>query len=453
MSDGGMDNVQKGAVDINDVPSLSPEQVYGEKAIEASAQRAADNLYDAPDIQPAPTGQAGQAPQVQPQAPQVQPQAPADSAAAEAKAIDEIAQMQDATEASPNIEQGPSDLGLESKKHIDIDKKLEGGVDPTLQDFSKAEAPKAEDTAPVVSDPKNPDWKPNYTFKAFGKEYSFPEEVKPLVNNKEREDYYRTMLSRAYGLDGVQANLDKATRQNQELTSQMKDAEVNSKYLLSLAEHVKSGNVDHMLRALQLSPEQINDFALKRAQQLYAVKDDQGARLALEDTFKKDYDNVMLKQRLEEQQRHQQESSERQIQEGFENWQDELNNRVMTDPEVRDLASEVDQFVGSPDSLKYAVNKYASEYLRTRGEVPTVALAVTEVGKYLTEKMKSVRTNNVAGQKTSVNRKQPARPAFLPNVRKDALAGAAQVGGSIDSMAKLDEAVKAAKNMSMRGGY
>ena len=134
---------------------------------------------------------------------------------------------------------------------------------PISNETPEAHAAGEAATEAVINEEVPAPYEPNYKFKVQDKELEFDEWARPLVKDKESEDFFRGVMSKVHGIEHIQAKRDEL-RQTLE-TDQATRGQLDQS-LKTLSHYVEKDNMDAFFQALQIPEDQIIRYVAKRIQ-------------------------------------------------------------------------------------------------------------------------------------------------------------------------------------------
>lgn len=148
----------------------------------------------------------------------------------------------------------------------DNNKQIEAAVEKAPKEEPKVEeAPAVEAVEEKVEETPVPEkevYEPNLKFKVYDEEKEFEDWVKPYIN-KDNEEKFRDLYTKAYGIDGIKKKLDTS---RQELAA--KHTEMNGlvSEISYLGNCIKNGNLEDVFKTLNIPQENIEKWMLRRLQ-------------------------------------------------------------------------------------------------------------------------------------------------------------------------------------------
>ena len=165
-----------------------------------------------------------------------------------------------------------------------IEKILDGqDVDTVINEMDSAQIDDPQ-AAPIVEEagvpateavveietPAEEEWKPDYSFKVLDKVHEFDEEIRPLIT-KENHTKIKDLYERAYGLDHVKGNYEKAKT---ELTDYKQKVDEYSpriekyneveKNLKILGSMIEKGDLDNVFGELGINDQAVMEYAVNK---------------------------------------------------------------------------------------------------------------------------------------------------------------------------------------------
>jgi hypothetical protein len=208
-------------------------------------------------------------------------------------------------------------------------------------------------SAPIVNDEDSgeggeSEYTPNLKFTVDKKEYEFDERVRGLITDKESEDYFRDIYTKAHGLDLVKQSLSE-----RDLRIQQRDAEyeaLNSQtQTMQQAFHKLKGLKDQDFGTFQKAWEIPDNVVLQRASEILSVHGNPEAQQRLEQTYADRLRMLQYEDRV---------NNESQTSQAMRMQLHEMKmHSALSQPDVSSFASEYDRRVGQPGAFQEEVNR------------------------------------------------------------------------------------------------
>ena len=240
-----------------------------------------------------------------------------------------------------------------------------------------------------------PEYVPNYKFKAYDKEYDFPEYVRGVIKSKELEEKLRADYAKAYAHDELREKYTKV----QPYREKYEQIEQN---INKLEKHLNEGDVENFFVGLGYKPQQVEQMLSKY------VLDKLNYRELPEDQ----------RRAFDEAKNARKQASE--YEEKYGKLQSELDEYkirqldteltvTLSDPSIADLARTWDERVGRPGAFREEVILRGDRLSRQSGRTATPQEAASEFAAY---------ARSVLGTAQQMPYQQPvAKPKpTLPNV-------------------------------------
>jgi len=117
------------------------------------------------------------------------------------------------------------------------------------------------DTVEENADPEGAKaYDPNYKFKVYDKEHEFDEFVRDFVN-KENEEQFRDLFTRAYGLEGVKSKLEKTREDLTEYQTKYNNVESG---ISQLQQMIDDKDYSSFFEALNVEDDMVFQYALEK---------------------------------------------------------------------------------------------------------------------------------------------------------------------------------------------
>jgi len=273
-----------------------------------------------------------------------------------------------------------------------------------------------------------PAYEPNYSFKVQDRELEFDDWVKPLVKDKESEDFYRDVMNKVHGIEHIQAKRDEL-RQTLE-TEQATRGQLDQS-LKTLSHYVETDNMDAFFQALQIPEDQIMRYVAKRLQYQDMSPEERSQ-----------YDNGIVQNQetynLQQQNLQLQQNYNQMV---YEQRMNELDN-VMSRPDIAQAAQAFDARSNKPGAFREEVINRGRYHAQVAGKDLTAEQAVTELMGLIGANMPNPATNTVEAQNQAANTPQGGRPAPTkkPVIPRVDASGGSPAKRVVKSMADLKAA-------------
>lgn len=208
---------------------------------------------------------------------------------------------------------------------------------------------------------------PNLKFKVYDEEKEFDEFLKPYVN-KDNEEQFRDILTKAYGLDGVKSKLEKTRDDLSHKEQAYSGLENGVKQLQSLLDNKKYGDV---FRALKIDDEDLFDYASERLN-YRDLPPEEKSKIDLERQV--ELENQRLKQQNEE-------LYARQEEEKFNRHEREVS-LAMQSPNVQQHATAFDKKFGEGSFRDEIQQVGLYHYKKTGKDISPAEAAERVINKY-----------------------------------------------------------------------
>lgn len=170
----------------------------------------------------------------------------------------------DIARSEPSLDDTLSALEDEIMKEFDAadDTQEPAAVAEPTEPVTPTEEPKTDETQQVAStdpepaqEPTTPqEYVPDHTYKAMGETYEFDDDIKAIIKTKADEDKYRTIMSKAKGLDFYEEKHkrleDVHAKLEAEYNTIANDSQQLAKVVTDFRNGVQSNDLGHQFRAL-----------------------------------------------------------------------------------------------------------------------------------------------------------------------------------------------------------
>lgn len=256
-------------------------------------------------------------------------------------------------EGIPAVSDPADDPGENPPEEVPVDEPSEEEVLPAA----------AEGEGNVVPEP--PAYEPDYTYTVQGEKKVLDERFHPLVTDKDSEEYVRTLVQRAEGLDFVESARDKFKSQYEEINTAHTSL---NRELDTLNHYIQSDN----FKAFQNTLEIPDVMILKRAQEILQYQEMTPEQKAAYDrASQNEINNYTLNQQ-----------NEQLVSEKNQDLIDQRDREVMTElnqPEVAEVANAYDERVGKPGAFYDEVWNRGKFHAMVNKTNPTAKEVVDEV--------------------------------------------------------------------------
>lgn len=291
----------------------------------------------------------------------------------------------------------------------------EGEVTPPVESEPPKEAAQEGDAVVVNQEgegvvegeqtPPPPAYEPNFKFNVRGQEMEFDEQIRPFVKDKETEEYVRTLMAKAHGLESVQTARDKYKSELEEVRPRFENIMGE---LQKMAYYREQGNLDLVFQTLGLTEEQVLNYAAQRIQYQQMTPEqrqayDSSVRQQAH-TYDLSQQNQTLQQRYESQ---------------LQQMKDQEINLVLSRPDVASFAQQFDQRMGQSGAFKDAIWQRGQYHAMVNQVDIPVQQAVDEVLKMVgagtLEPPQAAPTQTQAPQPPA-SQQPAAKPPVIPKV-------------------------------------
>ena len=160
----------------------------------------------------------------------------------------------------------------------DIVAKVNAKNNPAASSGKTAATPAATVTPaagaqPVI--PANSPFTPNLKFKVKDKEHEIPAYMKDVIKDAKTEKEVKELFEKAYGLDGVKEDRATLKKERDTIFQEKTQLETN---INTVRKYYQSGDMDSFFAALNIPPEKVLEYALKKAE-YYQMPPEQRAQI------------------------------------------------------------------------------------------------------------------------------------------------------------------------------
>jgi hypothetical protein len=264
-------------------------------------------------------------------------------------------------------------------------------------------------------------YNPNYKFKVVDEEKEFDDFVKPIIKNKELEEKFRDLYTKAHGLEPMKTRLKSELEQIKSEASDFKTKHTNLIGQLDVLSHyVNAGDFDNFFKNLRIPEQAIYKWVQAKAREQDMSPEEradvQRRRDENERLYHLEKQNQDLMQRFEQAQ--------------VEQGQAQLR-MILARPEVSSIQQAFDTQVGQPGAFMNEIIRRGVAYHALNG----VDLPPEQVVQEVMQTFGKV-VNPMTGQTT-----QAVKPAIIPNVAGKSSSPVKQAPKSIADLKKIAEAM------------
>ena len=219
------------------------------------------------------------------------------------------------------------------------------------------------DGAAVV--PAAPAFTPNFKFKVMDKEHEIPEFLRGVVKDADTQKKLIELHEKAYGLDAVKSKYQTTKQQFDSMSKEKQslDAEIQT-----LGTYLKKNDLDSFFKALNITEEQVLQYALDRVNY---------RELPIEQRMQRDM-QTQERQRLYQLEQQNQQLEQRWATESVQARTFQLDS-TLARQDIKSVAEAFDAKVGKPGAFKAEVIKRGQYANYTTGADISVDQAVSEV--------------------------------------------------------------------------
>jgi hypothetical protein len=211
------------------------------------------------------------------------------------------------------------------------------------------------------------DWQPNFKFRVDDKEFEFDERVRPLITDKDSEEYFRDIYTKAHGLELVKSRAEEHKKKYQETSQQFGDLRNQFDHVqntLQKLNGLKAEDFGTFQKVWEIPDAQI----LKRASEILGTHDNPEARAQLDKVYSDRIEMLKYQDRIDR---------ESQSSNAVQRQLHEMKlDRALNEPEIQRFAREYDRRTGQAGSFVEEVNRLGTlEFHQGRYLDPQVAVA------------------------------------------------------------------------------
>ena len=306
-----------------------------------------------------------------------------------------------------------------------------------VQETAPEESAAVTDGVESGAEGEGGEYTPNYSFKVHGEEKEFEDWAKGLVKDKETEEKFRDLMTKAYGIDHIKQDRDTLRESVTQLQEVSQKYETMQSNLDILNEYLNSGNLDSFFKTLNIPEQSIMQWAAKRIQ--YAEMDP---------AQRAEYDRAVAAQSQAVLYQHENQNISSQLEQiQHERRMFELDQHL-TKPDVSGLVQEYDSRVGKPGAFREAVRERGIFHAHVNNVDIPVEQAVNEVLQMvgMNKGAQATAPNSVTqpmsqgtpGQSVA-QPKAPEKKPVIPNVGGKGLSATKPVVKSIADIKRLAE--------------
>jgi hypothetical protein len=247
------------------------------------------------------------------------------------------------------------------------------------------------------------DYQPNFKFRVDEKEFEFDDRIRPLITDKESEEYFRDIYTKAHGLELVKQRAEEHKKKYQETSSQYGDLRNQFDHVQNTLQKINALKGDDFGTFQKVW--EIPDAAiLRRASEILGTHDNPEARDRVEKGYRDRIEMLQYEDRI---------NREGQVSQAMQRQLHEMKmDRALTDPEIQRFSKEYDRRVGQQGAFIEEVNRLGTiEFHQGRYLDPQVA--VSQAFQRLSKLVPVTETQPASSQR-KVTEQAPKAP--LPNM-------------------------------------
>ena len=311
---------------------------------------------------------------------------------------------------------------------------VEPAAEPEAPAESTAEPaePVAEAAPPVEGEPvEAAPYEPDFSYKVYGEKKELPDFVRPLINSKEAEDYFRTHHQKSEAYDILKEKSDTA---NTDHVQYQESIQKEIGPILEATQQMKRsadiGDYENFFKAAGVKPESVYQWAVEQAQ-----------RQEMTPEQRNHYDSQIATRRENSQLKYENQQTTSQLQDNLVDQRERELSLTLDDPTVNQVMQEFDARKGKVGAFREEVVAYANGQWFAKKQDISPRQAVEGVfglmGRSLTEAPagQPIARQNSA---TSVVQPRAAKPT-IPSMRSGHASPVKRAVRSLDEMRKYAE--------------
>lgn len=264
---------------------------------------------------------------------------------------------------------------------------------------------------------------PSWKVTAYEKEYDFPEDFRPHVNEKNYEKY-KSVIEKSIAFDTAKQKYKEVLSKYQEIAPQYKNITAN---LDKMSRFVQNGDFDSFFAAIKIPEQAIMQWVHKKLQ-LRDLPPEQQSLYTKNSEYQREL--MQREEELEALRREREEFESDKLQSVIEKRHNQLDNYMRT--KYAALVSAYDAKVGKPGAFKEEVILRAAALSQARQEEVSVEEAVDSFGKVLElGGFGATQTANPTPEQT-----RGSKPT-IPNIKGGATSPVAPQVKSLSDLKKL----------------
>ena len=252
------------------------------------------------------------------------------------------------------------------------------------------------------------DYTPNLKFTVDKKEYEFDERVRGLITDKESEDYFRDIYTKAHGLDLVKQSLSERDEKIQQRDAEFQNLQSHYEKYDQTFQKLK-GLKDQDFGTFQKAWEIPDNVVLKRASEILSIHGDPEAQARADQIYADRLRMLQYEDRV---------NNDYQSQQAMRMQLHEMKmHSAMSNPEISSFASQYDERVGQPGAFQEEVNRIGTIAFHSSKSYIDPKVAVTQAKERLSKLVGPLTPALTTQSKTPARRENKAPAAApLPNM-------------------------------------
>lgn len=277
------------------------------------------------------------------------------------------------------------------------------------------------------------EYTPNYSVKAYDVEYQIPENFRPMIN-KDNEQEFQKVFSKAYGLDVMKTKNEKLREQNVAFEKEIKDKYLPISRGLDIAnKYLANKDYDSLFDLLKIPEKDLQQWMLRKLQMRDLPADQQEMYSKHSTTQQQVYKlEQMTEQYRQELETMKETNTQAQVQQRV----NELE-KVLNRPDVKAVSDRFDTRLNKAGAFKEEVIQRAQFIAQTKGQDLSAEQAVEDFVKMIVLDAGAASPANTVIPAGKAGTKNPT----LPGIAGQSNSPAAQKITSIADLQKLKKAV------------
>lgn len=297
---------------------------------------------------------------------------------------------------------------------------VEETVAPEAVSEENLETAVAEEVEASEEVAAEPEYTPDYKFKAYDKEYEFDEELRGAIKSKEQEDKLREIYCKAYALDDMKEKYTKV----QEYKDKYGTLEKN---VNTLGTHLEQDNLGAFFDALKIPEQKVMKYVLDKINY---------QEMSLEE--KQQHDAQLQHKQQAFQYQNQLTETQTQLQKQQERMVEMELNYTMNEPEIQEVAKIYDERVGTPGAFQNEILQRGDTIYSQTGQIESPRKMAHEIADGLRKLLGPLGSPPAPQAAPQQIQPQSEKPT-IPNIRSK---GSSPAKSKIKSLDDLESMVK-----------